>query len=899
MARADGDISVTILHVSDTQFGQYHRFGAPDSLASHLIRDITRLPEIGVPPIDLIVLSGDVGERGKRKEYEDASSFIRELLQALNLDRERVVVVPGNHDVSWNLSRSYFEECEDADTTPDIPYAKKWRHYQDFVTELHGPTAFTEEQPYRLHRFDDLRLVVAAMNSTIKESHREQDHYGWCGSEQLRWFASQMTSSEGLLRIGVLHHNARRRAEADNENLTDEKDLTNTLGDHLDLLLHGHTHEGKEDRLSDGTLVLATGSAAVSADWRPDEVENQYQVITLRPGQVTRWARQWDSQAKRWIADVRASRSGNDRSVRLRLDTPGWDRKEETTSSKREQRHDLGKLNDGFAAQVETVTRLDLGQGNNPDRAEPAIALKSMTGDFGRRLFYLLAFQSGAPLRCVGIIDGDVDQVIINEIDSRIFAPLRSRGAVDQVIVHHGRDNPALRVSCRERRIHLKTWTEYNNLLELGAYRSWLRDELDADRLYPQRLYLPQRFREIDRFGRASADVRQDLLDEVCGAVLEEDARFVLVLGDAGYGKSFLVRRLAYRLIENQDAGLTPIVIYLRDRDKRQSLDEMVSAALLQSRAQFQIDRFQHSLEAGNLVLLIDGYDEFAVRVGYANAAAQLSTFTDALRGRAKLMLTTRPSHFRSADEVTTSLFDSLRNKHVGRVCQLEPFDTEQQRAFLFRWFELADHPDPGQLAGKWMRALGDVDNLPELARTPRMLSFIVEDLSLDELQNAASEGIVTAAQLYQKLLTHWLSTETLKIDPDAPGTIAPDQRQELLEELALRLWRTGERDVTEDALQQTARSVLDLPRHELTLDQAAQEAGGRTLLQVGAKRWRFAHQSIWEYLLARRLAFLLRTQREDELMGEAQLTGLTIRFLRDLAPDEAAAWARRIASGT
>jgi hypothetical protein len=28
--------------------------------------------------------------------------------------------------------------------------------------------------------------------------------------------------------------------------------------------------------------------------------------------------------------------------------------------------------------------------------------------------------------------------------------------------------------------------------------------------------------------------------------------------------------------------------------------------------------------------------------------------------------------------------------------------------------------------------------------------------------------------------------------------------------------------------------------------------------------------------------------------MGEAQLTGLTIRFLRDLAPDQAAAWAAR-----
>ena len=168
-------------------------------------------------------------------------------------------------------------------------------------------------------------MVIAAINSTIKENHRDEDHYGWCGHEQLRWFASQMASAEGMLRIGVLHHNARRRAEADNENLRDEDDLTHILGDRLDLLLHGHTHEGKEDRLSDGTLVLATGSAAVNADWRPDEVENQYQVIKIEPGRVTRWARQWDSRAKQWGADFRASRTGNEAVVHIRLDTPGWE----------------------------------------------------------------------------------------------------------------------------------------------------------------------------------------------------------------------------------------------------------------------------------------------------------------------------------------------------------------------------------------------------------------------------------------------------------------------------------------------------------------------------------------------------------------------------------------------
>src|SRR6266508_2065494 len=68
---------VTMLHVSDTQFGDYHRFGEGiDSLASNLVVDLRRLGEEGVPGIDLIVFSGDIAEKGLRSEYVQARAFI-------------------------------------------------------------------------------------------------------------------------------------------------------------------------------------------------------------------------------------------------------------------------------------------------------------------------------------------------------------------------------------------------------------------------------------------------------------------------------------------------------------------------------------------------------------------------------------------------------------------------------------------------------------------------------------------------------------------------------------------------------------------------------------------------------------------------------------------------------
>jgi 3',5'-cyclic AMP phosphodiesterase CpdA len=884
-----GAPSVTILHISDTQFGRYHRFGAGvESLGNHLIYDLRELVGRQVPRIDLILISGDIAEQGLKKEYDQARAFIDQLCGFTELTPDRVVVVPGNHDVNWDLSEAYFAECRADECDAREPYTRKWRHYQRFVADLHGEEAFTEDQPYRLHRFDDLGVVVAALNSTWRESHREQDHYGWCGTEQLRWFEDQLRGVTGMARIGLAHHNARRRAQADNENLRDADDLDNILAPHLDLLLHGHTHDGKEDRLPDGTLVLATGSTAVKPDWRPAEVPNQYQVLHLSHGMLTRSGRQWDGAQRQWIADTRVGHGRNDWQARIPFDPPGWrsgGRPDDESTVHRDRFDERGRRDDDFVSQVEYVTRRDVGEQariERRSRGQPPLE-------------YLLVLRRAAPDRCVGVLDQAAGTTELERFDELVFGPLRERGPADFVLVHRGPDVPELRTAARNRGIRIKTWTEYNDLLEPGTYAAWLRTELESDELYPQSLYQEQRFRNIDRFGKQGREIRTDLVSEIYDSMLDEDGRFVLLLGDAGYGKSFLVRRLAYLMLGNNQSGVTPIVIYLRDRDKRQTIDEMVSNVFIPSRAVFNADRFQHSLEAGSLALLIDGYDEFAVRVGYLNAAAQLNTFIQALRGRAKVLLTTRPSHFRSADEVTSKLFDSLRTVHHGRVYQLEPFDESQQRAFLTRWFELRGDGRASDTAGRWMAALGQVDNLPELAKTPRMLSFMAEDLTLDEVDAAAGEGTVTAAALYQRLIDHWLETETTKIDSDDERRVPANERQRVLEELALELWRIGERDVTEQSLQVAARE-LDLAKHKLTLDQAAQVLGGRTLLQVDRNRWRFAHQSVWEFLLAKRLAAILRGGHDIEIMGEAELTGLTIRFLRDLAPDEAAAWARRIA---
>src|SRR3954447_15110694 len=96
-----GRHSITILHVSDMQFGKEHRFGTEgiaagdrrySSLAARLLQDVTWLrEEHGVWP-DLVVASGDLAEWALPTEFGKVGEFLAEVAEGLNLGHDRVTM---------------------------------------------------------------------------------------------------------------------------------------------------------------------------------------------------------------------------------------------------------------------------------------------------------------------------------------------------------------------------------------------------------------------------------------------------------------------------------------------------------------------------------------------------------------------------------------------------------------------------------------------------------------------------------------------------------------------------------------------------------------------------------------------------------------------------------------
>jgi len=91
---------LTWLHLSDWhQRGRdFHREMVRDAL----IEDIKKRREIhpDLEKLDFIVFSGDLAFSGKKEEYQAGQEYLLDpLLEAAGLDKSRVFIVPGNHDL--------------------------------------------------------------------------------------------------------------------------------------------------------------------------------------------------------------------------------------------------------------------------------------------------------------------------------------------------------------------------------------------------------------------------------------------------------------------------------------------------------------------------------------------------------------------------------------------------------------------------------------------------------------------------------------------------------------------------------------------------------------------------------------------------------------------------------
>ena len=860
--------SVTLLHVSGPRFGR--GMAGPDEpfsprdLQSRIWANVTRLMDKGTPKPELIVVSGDLTESARPREIDQALTFLTGLRVLLGLESHRLIVVPGRRDVSKAACLSYFARCEARDVQPQEPFFPKLEHYAELFAELYqgldGPV-FDVAQPWTLFAVPELRVAIAGLNSTMAASHRAEDDHGWIGETQATWFAERLRSFEesGWLRVGVVGHDptpAARSAGADPVLLRDAATLDGLLGNRLTVLLHGPGPGGVRIDHLDSGLPAVSGAGPGR-----DEIV-----------QVTR-----DGLARFSVHDDRVG----ERAERVRRE---WSAVHATFTAPA----------DDAAAELTEVPPAQLERSSDPH----GLLLERIAEVCATR-------DADAKIRH---IPTDPPHLLITRHEEG-FTPQRrvgawvgepTREAVDAFLLHdpeHGSElvyqgpQPAqtLREEVARRGVRLRSFTEFQGLLDLDDYVARQTAALRTDRRYPPDLYVPQRFRELDRGDR---EVRDGLVEELVSLMTADHGRFVLVLGDFGRGKTFALREVARRIAETAPR-LIPILIELRALDKAHSVDGLV-AAHLANHGEDLIDlkAFHYMLGEGRIVLLFDGFDELVTRVTYDRAADHLDTLLHAAQDKAKIVVASRTQHFKSHAQVFTALGERVGLLPNRRIIGVEDFTPAQIRAYLVNRYDGDERKAEDRL-----RLINSIQNLLGLSQNPRMLSFIA-DLDEDRLHAAArTQHTLSAAALYREILHHWLTYEADRASggPGAAAGLGIGDLWVAVTTLALRLWEGGESYLRPAELTEVADALVDLADGRLSRLQTAHAMGaGSLMVRTDEGLFGFIHSSVVEWLVANEIASrFYGGSTAPSLLQLRPLSHLTVDFLCDLAETKACqAWA-------
>jgi 3',5'-cyclic AMP phosphodiesterase CpdA len=246
-----------IVHLSDLHFGAHD-----EAIVMAVLDEVN-----GASP-DLVIISGDLTQRARTEQFQEACRFLEQLRNA----GHEVLVVPGNHDVPlYDVIRRFLS-----------PLAR----YKRFIDETLCP----------VHQMPG--VSVLGLNTARSLTFSD----GRINAEQIDFVRKHFAEvPEGTLKLLVTHHPL-FALPVGGEGMFGKPvgrqelalDVVNEL--QIDLLLAGHNHRASTHHARDlvtragGALVVQAGTAT---SVRLREEEQSFNVLEASVDEVTVGLRRW------------------------------------------------------------------------------------------------------------------------------------------------------------------------------------------------------------------------------------------------------------------------------------------------------------------------------------------------------------------------------------------------------------------------------------------------------------------------------------------------------------------------------------------------------------------------------------------------------------------------------
>ena len=298
---------VRVLHLSDLHFSATTAWDA-GAVLDRLLIDIRRLRK-DVGEIDLVVVTGDIADRGVAEEYSLATTWLTgPLADEAGVTTAQIRVVPGNHDVnrgsigpsarlvaegllSHPNPQQAIAEVLGSETERALLLARQ-SAYLHFAQTFHP--GLTAPWWFERHTIRGLNLHLAGFNSAWLSASDQDRGRLFLSRWQCNKLLAKAEADDVDLSIALLHHPWDYLKELDRAS---EEEIRRRCG----VILHGHLHDQKARLTSDpdrDVLQLAAGSSYAGAEW-----DNAYQLVELDPihGEARVHLRLWKGHD--WIPD--------------------------------------------------------------------------------------------------------------------------------------------------------------------------------------------------------------------------------------------------------------------------------------------------------------------------------------------------------------------------------------------------------------------------------------------------------------------------------------------------------------------------------------------------------------------------------------------------------------------
>ena len=255
--------AINILHISDLHFGADKKsepLSDANRWCGQLIDDLR--DELDCDRLHAVIISGDIGNFSNLEEYQAAEIFLECLGKQFELNPSDLIVVPGNHDLNWKISKKGYRLIDEDDLgeplkdghyvrisddvirlRDDDKYPERFRNFSRFYEKATGfAYPSTPKRQATFHHFPELNLLFVGFNSSWEIDHHFPDRVS-INPDTVEFALSRIRERpdfKACVKFAVWHHPLYSPGE---DRIKDYGVVHRLAQAEFDFSLHGHIHK--------------------------------------------------------------------------------------------------------------------------------------------------------------------------------------------------------------------------------------------------------------------------------------------------------------------------------------------------------------------------------------------------------------------------------------------------------------------------------------------------------------------------------------------------------------------------------------------------------------------------------------------------------------------------------